>query len=85
MEPKPGHPNLRRHSTLTMLAALGLDRGRIAFIPQTNRTTVHLSANPDHLFKEVSVRVFESAGVIFAFTPAQASRTKEETRQQSPF
>ncbi len=44
----------------TTLATLGLDRGRITFIPQMNHTRVRLEADQDHLFKEVPVWLFWS-------------------------
>ncbi len=41
-----------------VLFAVGSVWGRIAFSPQTNRSRVCLKAYRDHLFKEVSVRLF---------------------------
>ena len=38
--------------------AVGSVRGRITFSPQTNRSRVRLKAYRDHLFEEVSVRLF---------------------------
>ena len=38
--------------------AVGSIRGRITFSPQTNRSRVRFKAYRDHLFQEVSVRLF---------------------------
>ncbi len=52
---------------------------RIAFSPQTNHSRVRLKDYRDHLFKEVSIRLFGThLSAIAAFSPAQMNRAKRE-------
>ncbi len=57
--------------------------GRIAFSPWANRSRVSLQSSRDHLFREVSVRLFGPLLVrtrvrFAAFSPAQTNRTKRD-------